>query len=101
MLILTGLGFLHLRRVPIEQEVFTKTTHREPATTNRVTPHDPQPASRAGIPARDALPIDDLAGLYANGRRNAGPAANRCRRETTSPGSDVTIGQPERISLLY
>ena len=34
MLILTVLGFLHLRRVPVEQEVFTGHAHKEPATTN-------------------------------------------------------------------
>jgi hypothetical protein len=32
MLILTVLGFLHLRRVPTEQEVFTGHARREPAT---------------------------------------------------------------------
>jgi hypothetical protein len=34
MLILTVLGFLHLRRVPAEQEIFTESTRREPATTS-------------------------------------------------------------------
>jgi hypothetical protein len=34
MLILTVLGFLHLRRVPVEQEVFTPHARREPATTS-------------------------------------------------------------------
>jgi len=33
MLILTVLGFLHLRRVPVEQEVFAPQARREPATT--------------------------------------------------------------------
>jgi hypothetical protein len=32
MLILTVLGFLHLRRVPIEQEVFTAHPSRQTAT---------------------------------------------------------------------
>jgi hypothetical protein len=34
MLILTVLGFLHLRRVPVEQEVFTSHAPREPVAAN-------------------------------------------------------------------
>ena len=34
MLILTVLGFLHLRRVPVGQEVFTGAARREPVATN-------------------------------------------------------------------